>query len=72
MTCLRNGLSLLLIILASTSSAFVSFSTAGSGIIDLSGQLEVLQGAGCFGVSTRLPGSEGAFPVIATDGASGV
>jgi len=34
--------------------------------------LRELEGSGCFGVSTRIPGVEGAFAVIATDNVGGV
>jgi hypothetical protein len=38
----------------------------------VSGFPEVLEEGGCFGVSTRIPGAEGAFAVIATDDVGGV
>ncbi|MCW4039717.1 MAG: glycoside hydrolase [Candidatus Bathyarchaeota archaeon] len=81
MTCFRYGLVLFFIIIASMSNICLNNSMAGGGAEDdlvqgkiqhVSGFPEVLEEGGCFGVSTRILGTEGAFAVIATDDAGGV
>jgi len=81
MTCFRRGLVLFLIVLASMSTIRFIRSEAGGGaengvaqsrVAGVSGFPGVFEGGGCFGVSTRIPGEEGAFAVIATDNVGGV
>ncbi len=77
----RHGLTLFFVILASTYNILLYNSMAGGrvendltqgGVVYVNGFPEVLEEGGCFGVSTRIPGAEGAFAVIATDDVGGV
>ena len=81
MTCFRHGLVLFLIVLTLTSNIHFIISKAGDGaensiaqsqIASVSGFPSVLEGSGCFGISTRIPGVEGGFAVVATDNVGGV
>jgi len=81
MTCFRRGLVLFLIVMASLPNIRLIRSEAGGGaengiaqsqVAGVSGFPSVPEGGGCFGVSTKIPGVEGAFAVIATDNVGGV
>jgi hypothetical protein len=77
----RQTLVLLIIVLTLTSGFHLASSEANArtenGVVQDIVTSEtifpsVLQSAGCFGVSTRIPGVEGAFAVVATDNVGGV
>jgi hypothetical protein len=81
MTYFRYSLVLFLVFLASMSSIHLIRSEvevvtenaiAQNLVADLNSFPSVLEGAGCFGVRTRIPGVDGAFAAIAVDDVGGV